>query len=89
LFAHVFQKRDGLFVAEDRLGFRRVDGGENHERDLRGDEGVGAVLEFAGGVALGVEVRGLFELERAFAGNSVVDAATKVEEGAGVGVERR
>ena len=48
------------------------------------DEGVGAVFHFAGGVAFGVDVADLFELEGAFEGDGVVDAAAEEEEVAGV-----
>jgi hypothetical protein len=48
------------------------------------DEGVGAVLHFAGGVAFGVDVGDFFELERAFEGDGEVDAAAEVEKVAGV-----
>ena len=48
------------------------------------DEGVGAVLHLAGGVAFGVDVGDLLELERAFEGDGVVDAAAEEEEVAGV-----
>ena len=51
------------------------------------DEGVGAVLHFAGGVAFGVDVGDFFELERAFERDGVVDAAAEEEEVVG-GAER-
>ena len=50
------------------------------------DEGVGAVLHLAGGVAFGVDVGDLFEFECAFEGDGVVDAAAEEEEVVG-GVE--
>ena len=50
------------------------------------DEGVGAVLHLAGGVAFGVDVGDLLELEGAFEGDGVVDAAAEEEEVVG-GVE--
>src|SRR5262249_47994380 len=50
------------------------------------DEGDGAVFHFAGGVAFGVDVGNLFELEGAFERNRVVVAAAEEEEVAGVAV---
>jgi hypothetical protein len=49
------------------------------------DEGVGAVLHLAGGVAFGVDVGDLLELERAFEGDGEVDAAAEEEEVVGGG----
>src|ERR1700739_3876382 len=49
------------------------------------DEGVGAVFHLAGGVAFGVDVGDLLELERAFEGDGVVDAAAEEEEVVGGG----
>jgi len=43
------------------------------------------VFHFAGGVAFGVDVGDLLELECAFEGDGVVDAATEEEEVARVG----
>ena len=45
--------------------------------------GVGAVLHLAGGVAFGVDVGDLLELEGAFEGDGIVDAAAEEEEVAG------
>ena len=42
------------------------------------------MLHFAGGIAFGVDVGNLLELERAFEGDGVVDAAAEIEEVAGV-----
>ena len=53
------------------------------------DEGVGAVLHLAGGVAFGVDVGDLLELERAFEGDGVVDAAAEEEEVVGGGEDWR
>ena len=44
------------------------------------DQGDGAMFHLAGGIAFGVDVADLFEFERPFAGNGVVDAAAQVEE---------
>ena len=50
------------------------------------DEGVGAVLHLAGGVAFGVNVGDFFELECTFEGDGVVDAVAEEEKVVG-GVE--
>jgi hypothetical protein len=38
------------------------------------------VLHFAGGIALGVNIRDLFEFEGAFERDGIVDTAAKIEE---------
>ena len=55
-----------------------------HHRHVPVDEGDRAVLEFAGGIALGVDVGDLLELERAFQSDGEVEAAAHEEEVAGV-----
>jgi hypothetical protein len=55
-------------------------GGEDDYGEGFIDEGVGAVLHFAGGVAFGVDVGDFLELERAFESDGEVDAAAEVEE---------
>ena len=47
------------------------------------------MLELARRVALGVHVRGFFQLERAFARDGVVNAAAEIEKGAGGGIFAR
>ncbi len=68
-----------------RGGVCGVFGGDADDGEGFVDEGVGAVLHFAGGVAFGVDVADLFELEGAFEGDGVVDAAAEEEEVAGGG----
>ena len=89
LALHIFEERDGLVVAEGRLGVGGIDCRQDDQWDLRRDQGVGPMFEFAGGVALGVQVGGLLELKRAFACDGVMDASAQIEECSGVGVERR
>jgi hypothetical protein len=62
-------------------------GGDADDGEGLVDEGVGAVLHLAGGVAFGVDVGDLLELEGAFEGDGVVDAAAEEEEVVG-GVRR-
>ena len=76
---------EGLFVLEDGVGVGGVLGGEDDDGEGFVDERVGAVLHLAGGVAFGVDVGNFLELERAFEGDGVVDAAAEEEEVAGVG----
>jgi len=47
---------EGLFVLEDRAGVVGVLGGDADAGEGFVDEGVGAVLHLAGGVAFGVDV---------------------------------
>ena len=77
---------EGLFVLEDAGGVVGVLGGDADYGEGFVDEGVGAVLHLAGGVAFGVDVGDLLELECAFEGDGVVDAAAEEEEVVG-GVE--
>ena len=81
LLLHVAEEVDGLFVAQQGVGGVGVAGGQDDERGVRVYQGVGAVFELAGGVAFGLDVGRLLELERAFAGDGVVDAAAEEEEG--------
>ena len=76
-----------FFVALDGVAVGVVFGGEDDDGERLVDEGVGAVLHLAGGVAFGVDVGNFLELERAFEGDGVVDAAAEEEEVAGVGVD--
>ena len=76
----------GLFVLEDAGGVVGVLGGDADYGEGLVDEGVGAVLHLTGGVAFGVDVGDLLELEGAFEGDGVVDAAAEEEEVVG-GVE--
>ena len=47
---------EGLFVLEDRAGVVGVLGGNDNAGERFVDEGVGAVLHLAGGIAFGVDV---------------------------------
>ena len=76
---------EGLLVAQLRGGVGFVARGEHDDGEGLVDEGVGAVLHFAGGVAFGVNVGDFLELERAFEGDGEMDAAAEVEEVARVG----
>ena len=68
-----------LFVARHGLGIGLVARGEHHDRKILVDQGVRAVLHFAGGVAFGVNVGNFLELQRAFERDRVVDAARQIE----------
>jgi hypothetical protein len=63
-----------------------VFGGDADDGESFIDEGGGAALHLAGGVAFGVDVGDLPELECAFEGDGVVDSAAEEEEVIG-GVE--
>ncbi len=76
---------EGFLVAQLRGGVGLVARGEDDDGQGLVDEGVGAVLHFAGRVALGVDVGDFLELERAFEGDGEMDAAAEVEEVARVG----
>ena len=71
---------EGFFVLEDAAGVVGVLGGDADYGEGLVDEGVGAVLHLAGGVAFCVDVADLLELQSAFEGDGVVDAAAKEEE---------
>ena len=66
------------------LGVDAVPRHQPHHRHVAVDEGDRPVLEFAGGIALGVDVGDLLELERPFQGDGEVQAAADEEEVAGV-----
>src|ERR1039458_2866404 len=76
---------EGLLVLEDGGRVGGVLGGDADDGEGLVDEGVGAVLHLAGGVAFGVDVGDFFQLERAFEGDGVVDAAAEEEEVVGGG----
>ena len=57
---------------------------QHHHRQVLVDEGDGAVLHLAGGVALGVDVGDFLELERALERDRVVGAAPEEEDVAGL-----
>ena len=77
---------EGLLVLEDGGGVGGVFCRDADDGQRLVDEGVGAVLHLSGGVALGVDVADLLELESALEGDGVVDAAAQEEEVVG-GVE--
>jgi len=56
-----------------------VVGSDRHHGHLAGDQGQGAMFEFAGGVGLCVDVADLFEFEGAFQRDGVVQAAAEEE----------
>ena len=56
LLVHIADEVDGLFVAEDGVRGVGVPGGEDDEWGVAVDEGVGTVLELAGGIAFGLNV---------------------------------
>ena len=76
---------EGFFVFEDGGGVGGVLGGDADDGEVFVDEGVGAVLHLAGGVAFGVDVGDLLELEGTLEGDGVVDAAAEEEEVIGGG----
>src|SRR5439155_113412 len=53
---------------------------ERHDRERVGDECDRTVLHLAAGVALGVDIRDLLELERALEGDGVLEPAPQIEE---------
>jgi len=57
---------EGFFVLENGGGVVGVFGGDGDYGEGLVDEGVGAVLHLAGGVAFGVDVGDLLELEGSF-----------------------
>ena len=73
------------FMLRDGLLAQVVVGHEEDARRLGADEGDGAVLDLAGGVALRVDIRNFLELKRAFEGYRVQEAAAQEEEVAGRG----
>src|SRR6266851_3218398 len=54
-------------------------GGEDDDGKIFVDEGVGAVLHFAGGITFGVNVGNFLELEGALEGDGIMNAATQIE----------
>ena len=68
-----------LFVAGHGGGVGFIARGDDDYRQIFVNQGVGAVLHFAGGIAFGVDVGNFFQFERAFEGDGVVDAASEVE----------
>src|SRR5881397_3488639 len=58
--------------------------GDGDDGEAVGDQRDGPVLHLAAGVALGVDVRDLLQLQRALEGDGVLDAAAEIEEVGGV-----
>ena len=80
--ADLLDVRDDLGVQRERVARARHD----HEHELAGlDQRDRAVLELAGGEALGVDVGELLELERALERDRVSDVAAEEEHRLGVG----
>jgi len=86
LLAHVAHELNDFFVALDGVRIGVVDGGDHDQRCALGDKCVGAVLELTRGIAFGVEVGGLLELEGAFTSDGIVNAAAEEEEVLGFAV---
>ena len=76
--------RLGLLHLADHLVVEVVFGDDGDDRHVFVDEGDGAVFHLPGRVAFGVDVADLFELERAFEGDGVVDATAEIEEVGGL-----
>ena len=62
---------------------------DGHGRHLGVDQRDGTVLHLGGGVALGVDVGDLLELQRPFECRGVVVSAPQADEGAGIGEDFR
>src|SRR5579859_1635832 len=77
--AHFLDVGDAFFVAGDGVGIVFVMGGEDDDGKIFVDEGVGAVLHFASGIAFGVDVGNFLELEGAFERDGIVNAAAEIE----------
>ena len=58
----------------------RVVRGQHHHRQILVDQRVGPVLHFAGGIAFGVDVGDLLQLERAFERDREMNAAAEEQE---------
>ena len=76
---HIGEQLQRLLVTHNRCFKRSINRGEDNERDAIADQSVGAVLEFANRVALGMNIRSFLEFERAFASDGVVDAAAELK----------
>ena len=74
---HFLDVGDALFVAGHGSGIGLVARGQDDDRQIFVDQGVGAVLHFAGRIAFGVDVGNFLQLERAFERDGVVDAARR------------
>ena len=73
-----------FLIAQDGIGIGGVARSEDDDGKFFIHEGIGAVAQFTGGEAFGLDVGNFLELERAFASESVVDAAAEEQEGFGM-----
>ena len=74
---HFLDVGDGLFVEDAAFRLRRIARGQHHHGQLFVDQRVGAVLHLAGGVAFGVNVGNLLQLERALERDREMNAAAQ------------
>ena len=77
---HFLQVRHRLLIAQHRTGIVFVFGGDDHNRKLFVDQRVRAVFHFAGRIAFRVNIRNFLQLERAFEGDRIVNAASQEQE---------
>ena len=77
---HFLNVGDALFVAGHGVGIGFVARGQDDDGKIFVDQRVGAVLHFAGGIAFGVDVGNFLELERAFEGDGIMNAARRDRE---------
>jgi hypothetical protein len=71
--------RAGFFVARHRDRIVHAAGGDDDDRQILVDQGVRAVLHFAGGISLGVNLGNLIQLERVFERDGIVNTASQEE----------
>src|SRR5260370_1405991 len=70
---------NALLIPRHCFGVGFVTGRQDDDGQIFVDQGVGAVLHFAGGIAFGVNVRDFLELQRAFESDGVVNVSTEIE----------
>jgi len=70
---HFLDVRNALLVPRHRLVIGFVTRRQHHDRQIFVDERVGAVLHFARGIALRMNVGNFLELQRAFERDRVVN----------------
>ena len=71
--------RQGLLVVDLTLFRERIPRGKHDDRKILVDERVRPMLHFAGGIALGVNIRDFLELQRAFQSNGEMDAPPEIK----------
>src|SRR6185295_11121027 len=76
---HLNHVRKSLLIAKLRRRAVLVASADYNNRQVLIDERVRTVLHFACGIAFGVNVGNLFELQRAFERDWIIDAAAEVE----------